>query len=346
MTDKEISPHKKGDPKNIIRIGIVGAGKGGNALLQILSDIPEVTIIGICDINPEAEGLSLAQEQSIPIYDNVKDLTANQEMDWLLNAAYDSLSEHHILAQQFHNISIIDGTIAKLIWRMIIEFNTLFMNKKEQLSLNKQQLLMFKDIVWNIIKEVVISAQAVSDELMDIAFHDALTGVYSRRVLMEFIHREVRHSLRNHHPLSLAMIDLDDFKKVNDTFGHSTGDDILKQVSLMLQRTARSSDIIARYGGEEFTVVIKNTDVVDAYVWGERIRKIIEDELYTPDGNPITISIGISSLSLIKNLDYDNKNNYSCEEIVEKLFTQADTALYDAKKSGKNRVNLFKENHK
>jgi len=160
---------------------------------------------------------------------------------------------------------------------------------------------------------------------------DGLTGIYNRRAFDEVIDREHRRALRDAGPISLALIDIDAFKKFNDNYGHQRGDDALKQVAAVLSREcARGGDHVARYGGEEFAIVMANTGYDGAMTAAERVRKSVESIAIKHDYNPaapvVTISTGVCTV-------------IPSEEIpTEVLIKHADERLYEAKESGRNRV--------
>ena len=160
--------------------------------------------------------------------------------------------------------------------------------------------------------------------------YDHLTGLFNRNFLDEALDREVARAKRHNTYLSVLFFDLDDFKKVNDTFGHQSGDAVLQEVAKIIVREKRNEDIAARYGGEELAVILPETEKYKAMVLGERIRKGIEDmELrFDKETIKITTSGGLASFPM------DASNTAD-------LLKNADEALYRAKNSGKNIITLF-----
>ena len=158
---------------------------------------------------------------------------------------------------------------------------------------------------------------------------DPLTGLYNRRHFEDTLEREFLRASRYDNHLSFAIIDVDFFKKVNDTYGHSTGDYVLKEVAYLILQNLRKTDMVFRYGGEEFTVIITETPKEKAIVPLERLRKAVEEYPFSYNGQDIkiTISIGISEV---------------CENIttVHQLFDDADRALYKAKENGRNQIQI------
>ncbi len=168
-------------------------------------------------------------------------------------------------------------------------------------------------------------------EIETLAISDGLTGLYNHRKFQEELEREVKRHKRTGFPLCLALIDIDFFKKVNDTYGHPAGDAVLKGVAGIIKNTIRSTDIPARYGGEEFSIIMIESNLKNAKIVAERLRRKVEDSSFRYENNVInvTLSIGISSMS----------------RDIEKgrLIDMADQALYHAKKSGRNRTVLWEE---
>ena len=162
------------------------------------------------------------------------------------------------------------------------------------------------------------------------ALIDELTGTYNRRFLEEALAKlVVPDDRRRGQVLSLLVIDLDHFKKVNDTYGHQVGDQVLKAVAAAIHRALKESDVLARYGGEEFVVVLPRTDTAGAMAVGERLRTAVAGlslrKLAPASPDRITISVGVASYPIHATT-------------VPDLIRMADEALYQAKSQGRNRV--------
>ena len=164
--------------------------------------------------------------------------------------------------------------------------------------------------------------------LQEIALLDSVTGLYNRNAFDQFAPRELVQAKRNQTPLSLAVIDLDYFKQVNDKFGHDIGDKVLAEVGLWLRNTLRKGDMVFRWGGEEFVILLSNCAPDNALDLLEKQRIRFNKREYA--GIPITISIGISGIS-----DVTKSKN------IHQLFTEADEAVYRAKEAGRNQVCLY-----
>ncbi|MDP3300599.1 MAG: diguanylate cyclase [Sulfuricurvum sp.] len=166
------------------------------------------------------------------------------------------------------------------------------------------------------------------DQLVGMATHDQLTGLYNRHYLNDALSKKVAHAKRHSEPLSVIIVDIDHFKSVNDTYGHLTGDLILKAVGSAMQSGARKEDIAARFGGEEFIVLLDNCTAHDAQVKAEHLRSQIE--ALHPEEIAVTASFGVAQLQ-------QDTQRY------EDLLKNADTALYIAKEEGRNRVVVYEE---
>lgn len=172
--------------------------------------------------------------------------------------------------------------------------------------------------------------------LEELAITDYLTKLYNRRQFFLLAETEFERTLRYHHPLSVAMFDIDHFKQVNDTYGHTTGDVILFQIARFIQKNIRESDVIGRYGGEEFILLLPETDSLQAKIATERIREGIAAQPFETEKGAIAITISIG----IVGIDAD-----ACAEssTLDMLIDKADQALYAAKESGRNRTLLFQD---
>ncbi|MBK7450755.1 MAG: sensor domain-containing diguanylate cyclase [Anaerolineales bacterium] len=164
-------------------------------------------------------------------------------------------------------------------------------------------------------------------ELERLATIDSLTGVFNRRQLASLATVELERAHRYGHPTSVVMLDIDFFKKINDTYGHVTGDSVLAGLAQLLTEIARTSDLVARFGGEEFVLILPETNLIDAQDVAERIHKKVADTPFIVDGHAIriTVSLGVTS------------SERSGQDF-ESLLKDADRLLYQAKQSGRNRV--------
>lgn len=181
--------------------------------------------------------------------------------------------------------------------------------------------------------------EMAEEELKRLCYKDGLTGIANRRHFEEVLEREWRRAARNRKPLSLLMCDIDFFKAYNDTYGHQSGDECLKQVAGALNGMVnRPGDLVSRYGGEEFAVILPETDAEGAAFVAETLRAGIE-ALKIPNinsglGRYLTVSLGVASLVP------------SPDSSSDELIAAADHALYQAKVEGRNRVKIFRKNQR
>jgi len=180
------------------------------------------------------------------------------------------------------------------------------------------------------------------DELEELANTDELTGMFNRRAIIHLLKEEFQKSKQFGFPLSVAMVDLDHFKRINDTYGHLAGDTVLKEITKVLKDGLRRIDVLGRYGGEEFLCILPSTSDDGSMITAERVREKVEGLLFEvtgadvltpifPQESPagetvrITVSIGVASMD-------------ESMTDVEHLVSAADTALYTAKEGGRNRT--------
>jgi two-component system cell cycle response regulator len=163
------------------------------------------------------------------------------------------------------------------------------------------------------------------NRVKELSLRDGLTGLYNRRVLEEILHLEESKRVRT--PVSFLLIDVDDFKMINDTFGHQAGDLALSMIGKVLLENSRKENIVSRYGGEEFAVLLINTRLETALKIAERLRSKLGEQEFSFSGNrfKLSVSIGVAAYE-----------GHALD--TQSLIAIADQALYKAKKSGKNRV--------
>ncbi len=178
-----------------------------------------------------------------------------------------------------------------------------------------------------LVSKVVRSQHSELGKLQSMALTDALTGLTNRRQFNTRLQEEISRARRHDAPLSLALFDLDDFKHLNDFYGHQVGDRILRELGQLIRQNIRGSDLAARYGGEEFALILPETRELEAFDLLERIRLLVSETVFCMPENPLTmtISVGVAQLE---------PKHHTAFELVE----LADKALYEAKRLGKNQV--------
>lgn len=227
-----------------------------------------------------------------------------------------------------------DNKIITDLWETILKQKTwtgIIKNKKkngEEYWVEQTIIPKIDEKNQNIENFVSISVDVTAKkELEKMAQIDKLTNIYNRRMLDDFLRIEIDIANRHDENLSLIIVDIDYFKKVNDTFGHLAGDNLLTQVSKIILENLRSSDIFGRYGGEEFLIICTQTNKENAFILAEKLRVLIRDFEFNEIGHK-TISLGIS--------------DFQKGDTVETLFKKADSALYEAKNSGRDKSIIYK----
>ena len=443
------------------KIAIIGGGKGGTAILDMLKDDKSVEVVGIVDRKPKPQIAALADKLNIPIFKDYKNILEESEIDLIINVTGSKKVETELQALNLNDAEIIGGLSAKFVWDLVEQKRQLRLATEKRLDehqalydlgiqltqSHKMQdvfkaivykaleltkspagsLVVYdeasgemyfgaakgfssrfvKDQVWRIRKggltslilnsdePVVVSDATTNDslnnplfvkekikslvavplkaegkiqgilyiddfkaryfdqgelsilsllsnmaalaiqrvKLMEVtkqmAITDELTRLYNLRHFLNRLDEEIRRAKRYGRPLSMVMIDIDYFKKYNDTFGHQKGNKLLKKVALIFEKESRLGDIVARYGGEEFCIIMPETASAKAASFAERIRKKVEGTLCKEEFGCVTISAGAASYPH----DADN---------AAALLEKADEALYQAKKDGRNCVRASK----
>ena len=200
---------------------------------------------------------------------------------------------------------------------------------REDASIMTGELQVIPHIDDGTVVEILGVTRDISDrkrfetELTRLAVTDPLTGLWNRRHTAELLAADVQHAQRHGQALSLLMIDIDNFKAINDTHGHQTGDRVLIEVARRLPENVRSTDLVGRWGGEEFVVLLRYCGLGDALAAAEKLRRQISDVAVPPSGS-VTVSIGAAELAP--------------GDDVSTWLARADAALYEAKRSGRNAV--------
>ena len=169
------------------------------------------------------------------------------------------------------------------------------------------------------------------EELLRLAATDPLTGAFNRREFTAIAERESTRAHRYHHPVSILMLDLDHFKRLNDTYGHAAGDKALQRFTTLCCNALRNVDIFGRWGGEEFVALLPETDAEGAAVIAERLRKVVADNvlIYNDQKISFTVSVGIAQYK-------------EDETAIDAPLGRADKAVYDAKKAGRNQISVYR----
>ena len=206
-------------------------------------------------------------------------------------------------------------------------------NVKLLTMLAKQYSLVLENtLLYDRLKKKHKSLEKANGEIRLLSRKDSLTGCYNRGYLNEHLQHEIKRASRYHHPLSVALCDIDHFKRVNDTFGHLCGDMVLREFVKRLMSLIRSDmDWLARYGGEEFLLVLPETTFKNAGRLAERLRKQISKKVFKWEGEKITITASFGVTGLDKNMPGED---FSLDALIE----MADQYLYQAKNTGRDKV--------
>ena len=235
------------------------------------------------------------------------------------------------VAEMVNRIWVIDPNIKIII---VTAFSKCTINDIKRISGRKDYFYLDKPLVseeirqfacaltyqWNLERELERKNKILTKQ----AINDSLTNIYNHRYIIERLSSEIAEAKRYSLDLSIVMFDVDHFKRINDTYGHQTGDQVLVKISSTIRDSLRQTDIIGRYGGEEFLVILPHTNIEDAYTSAERLGKNIED-LNWDKGFKITISGGLIS-----------RKDQSASDLIMK----ADALLHKAKENGRNRIEV------
>lgn len=218
--------------------------------------------------------------------------------------------------------------------RLIQDFDDIFKDVRisDDALASKPRRVKFLQQTRNILSQIVTLLRELFDEVSrhEVGM-DVLTRLLNRRFLPTIFKREIIHASRSGIPLSTLLIDVDKFKQINDTWGHNTGDEILRKVAGAFYDNVRTCDYVFRYGGDEFLIILTEITVADTLRIAERIRKGVERiKVNSPTGEPILLSLSIGAAMFNGHPDY------------ERLIQAADEALYSAKRRGRNCVELWK----
>jgi diguanylate cyclase (GGDEF)-like protein len=198
----------------------------------------------------------------------------------------------------------------------------------------QKKSLEYEQTLEQLVKDRTKELEIAKEKLTTMANKDPLTNLYNRRYFTDIASNIQELAKRNNEPLSALMIDIDRFKNINDTYGHDIGDDVIVNIANILLQHTRKSDIVVRFGGEEFVILLPNTNIDGAAKIAEKIRVNIENQTIKLDENSTiktTVSIGVSQCG-----DFNSLN-------IENLIKRTDVALYEAKRSGKNKVVIYEK---
>ncbi len=283
------------------RAVILGAGRGGTAMIELLRQEPLVDVAAVVDRNPDAPGMRLARKLGIPTFENIDNALLASAPCVAFNMTGNEMVEA-VASEILGAGGVIGGMEARLIWRIM----TNLYEAKERLRFE--------------------------------ASHDHLTGLYNRRALMDQMRRGVAEALRYGHDYACVMIDVDHFKQVNDRYGHAVGDAVLRQVAQTLSGRLRQSDLIGRWGGEEFLVLLPHTRAADAVLAANAWLECVRAERIVHPGSDelrVSFSAGVGDLEELRGRAAPARPGV--DEALEAMLHAADERLYQAKQAGRAR---------
>lgn len=323
---------------NQVTVTLTGISETLSSILDILDKTIENYIIGFIIFSDENSVL-LSIKLSKPMPQKLLEIYQYQSLEDLALAINSDLTKYNIdveiqdqrlvLETQIEDIDFDPNLIYSLPLRcrdVTLGLVNVYHPQMSSVSLQQKQLL--EKLVPYI--STAIDTISMHNRIKSLSVIDGLTQLYNRRYIMEIFKNEFNKSIRYGTSLSLVMIDIDDFKKINDTHGHLSGDIVLKVLSAIIMRSLRKVDLPGRYGGEEFILILPETDKEKALTVSERIRQQVEENRFKTMAGEIiavTVSIGLADFS-----DLESKNN----EL--ELVKIADSRLYKAKRTGKNKV--------
>jgi diguanylate cyclase (GGDEF)-like protein len=252
------------------------------------------------------------------LYDEV--VTIGREPENTISLNSDSVSRKHVQITYCKGDYLIED---------LKSTNGTYLNDLQitKAKLNNGDLVKIGEIVLKFLFSSDIEA-LYHEEIYRMTIFDGLTQIYNKRYALEFLEREVSRAKRHLRPLSLLMMDIDHFKKVNDTYGHLAGDSVLKELAYAVSERIRKEELFARFGGEEFIIILPESDLQGAVRFGEIVKQLVEKHPFSFEEVviPVTVSIGVANFDPL------------VHEIAAKLVEQADNNLYVAKNKGRNCV--------
>ena len=270
------------------RILVIGAGRGGTAMLDLFLDDPMIKIVGIIDSNPQAPALAIAEKHGIRSYTNLANAIEACRPCLAFNLTGDETVTKQA-ADQLGSSNVIGGFQARFLWKVILRL------------------------------------KQTNEQILKLAQHDTLTSLPNRILFYDRLSQAMTRASRDKGSFAILYIDLDDFKRVNDSLGHDSGDALLREAAKRITACVRKSDTVARMGGDEFTVIISNVRTPASV---ERVAKKIVATL----ANQFELDGKICSVSASIGIAFYPENGETAAQLVK----VADDAMYSAKYSGKN----------
>lgn len=290
-----------------LNVEILQANSGNEALAKVLDH--EFALVLLDVQMPEMDGFEVAELMRIN--------PSTQRIPIIFVTAISKEEEYHFKGYQLGAVDYLNKPINPDILKAKVKVFIELWQQREDLRQANQEL-----------EKAYLRIKQQEQELREMAIHDHLTGLYQRRWFDELLSKEYIKTRRNKQPCSLAILDIDHFKRVNDTYGHQSGDKVLIDIAKAMQENVRASDHACRYGGEEFAIIMPETHSETAVGIAERLRSVIGQLTFHLNETVLTVTISIGIVTIGGAVDC------SVEDMVQK----ADTFLYQAKDEGRNRV--------
>ncbi len=288
---------------------------------------PENTVVTI--VAPDPQRITVGKEACLVVIigDEIGKRVRLEEADVLIGRAsttdiqldMDNVSRNH---------AVVTRTALGWVLRDLGSTNGTFVNEQrvDERALKDGDQIRIGRAMLKFLRGGNVEAQ-YHEEIYRLMTIDGLTQVHNKRHFQESLEREFARSKRYGNPFALILFDIDHFKKINDTYGHLAGDEVLRTLGMLLKKRVRTNDIVARVGGEEFAVILPEAGKPGGVALAEKIRKLVEDEPFSYNGVaiPVTVSLGVAG--------YEAHHESS-----ETVVSEADEKLYEAKRGGRNRV--------
>lgn len=244
---------------SIQRILVIGAGRGGTAMLELFLNDPLINIVGIVDVDPHAAALEIARKNDIPSFTRLDDAIEACRPCLALNLSADETVTDYVVAK-LGSTNVIGGFQARFLWKLVTRL------------------------------------KKTNEQVLHLAHHDALTGLPNRLLFYDRLNQALARGRREQELVAIMYLDLDGFKQVNDTRGHDVGDALLREAAKRITSSVRDTDTVARMGGDEFTVILNNGRSLDNV---DRVARKIIDVIDSPfllhgKSCSVSVSIGIS----------------------------------------------------
>jgi diguanylate cyclase (GGDEF)-like protein len=314
--------------KNDYKVFCAETSHDGLSLIQDKDNARQIHIIVADQRMPKMTGVEFLKEtiKHLPLAVRII-LTGYADMNDIIDAINKAHIYHYIskpIEPEDFLITIKRAAEIYLLeiqnYNLLKELQDLNLSLEEKVKTRTNELKNSNDLLRQYSEELQIEKK----RLEEITITDELTQIYNRRYLFNRLPEEINRSIRYHNPLSVAMIDIDFFKKINDIFGHQKGDEVLHGIAQKSVKLLRKIDIVGRYGGEEFLVIMPETSQSNAYSVIKRVLREIEKLKWKPDALKTTISAGLTQ--------------YKENESMDDFLKRSDELLYKAKNNGRNRI--------